>query len=102
MIILGPSFSGKNNLVFYILKNSPNVFSRLHIIARNPNQELYNYINVDNIRKNKDDPIELVIFYDYSNDQVLQNALFSRYFTRGRHFKLSTIFLSIPTLPLVR
>ncbi|DAZ94146.1 TPA: hypothetical protein N0F65_007346 [Lagenidium giganteum] len=44
MIILGPSFSGKNNLVFYILRNSPNVFSHLHIIARNPNQELYNYI----------------------------------------------------------
>ncbi|DBA02442.1 TPA: hypothetical protein N0F65_008656 [Lagenidium giganteum] len=77
MIILGPSFSGKNNLVFYILKNSPNVFSHLHIIARNPN----------NIRKNKDDSIELVIIDDYSNDQVLQNTLFSHYFTRGRHFK---------------
>ena len=111
MIILGPSFSGKNNLVFYIIKNSPNVFTHLHIIARNPDQELYAYMkeklqgsctihkadsppSVDEIRKNQDDSIELVIIDDYSNDAMLQKNLFSRYFTRGRHFKLSTIFLS--------
>ncbi|DAZ95105.1 TPA: hypothetical protein N0F65_001707 [Lagenidium giganteum] len=92
MIILGPRFSGKNNLVFYILKNSPNVFSHLHIIARNPNQELYNYINkklkgfctiyesdappnIDSIRKSKDDSIEHVIINDYSNDQVLHKMI---------------------------
>ena len=112
MIILGPSFSGKNNLVFHILKHSPNVFVHLHIIARNPDQEIYNYLRdklsgfitiydpndpprVDQVRKSKtSDGIELVIIDDYSNDKNLQNNIFSHYFTRGRHFKLSTIFLS--------
>ncbi|GMF22308.1 unnamed protein product [Phytophthora lilii] len=42
MIVLGPSFSGKNNLC--ILKDSPHVFAHLKIIARNPNQELYEYL----------------------------------------------------------
>ncbi|KAF1319062.1 hypothetical protein FI667_g13420, partial [Globisporangium splendens] len=111
MIILGPSFSGKNNLVFYILKHSPNAFTHLHIVARNPSQELYDYLKdklagfvtiydpddpprVDQIRKTKDNGIELVVIDDYSNDANLQKNLFSHYFTRGRHFKLSTIFLS--------
>lgn len=112
MVILGPSFSGKNNLVMYILKNSPNVFSHLHIIARNTEQELYAYLRdklsgfitfydannipkVDEIRKSKDtESIELVIIDDFSNDEALQKNVFSHYFTRGRHFKLSTIFLS--------
>ncbi|KAE8992169.1 hypothetical protein PR002_g20637 [Phytophthora rubi] len=35
MIVLGPSYSGKNNLCMFILKHSPNTFSHLHIIARN-------------------------------------------------------------------
>ncbi len=43
-IILGPSNAGKTNLVFHILKNSPHVFSHLHLICRNPDQEIYNYI----------------------------------------------------------
>lgn len=112
MVILGPSFSGKNNLVMYILKQSPNVFSHLHVIARNPDQELYSYLKdqlagfvsfydaeniprVDHIRKSKDpNAIELVIIDDYSNDENLQKKVFSHYFTRGRHFRLSTIFLS--------
>ncbi|GMF39274.1 unnamed protein product [Phytophthora fragariaefolia] len=37
---------------------------------------------------------ELIIIDDFSNDRLLQKKLFSHYFTRGRHFKLSTIFLS--------
>ncbi|GMF64755.1 unnamed protein product [Phytophthora lilii] len=37
---------------------------------------------------------ELVIIDDSSNDRLLQKNIFSHYFTRGRHFKLSTIFLS--------
>ncbi|ETL50246.1 hypothetical protein F441_00499 [Phytophthora nicotianae CJ01A1] len=37
---------------------------------------------------------ELVIIDDYCNDNLLQKNLFSHYFTRGRHFKLTTIFLS--------
>lgn len=110
-IILGPSNSGKNNLVFHILKNSPNSFGHLHIIARNPDQELYDYLrekipkfvsfyspeqipSVDHIRKNPNNETELVIIDDYSNDELLQRNIFSHYFTRGRHFKLSTIFLS--------
>ncbi|GMF31972.1 unnamed protein product [Phytophthora lilii] len=94
----------------YILKNSPNCFSHLHIIARNPDQELYRYLQdklsgfisihdpenppgVDTIRKTKGNGVELVIIDDYSNDRILMEKLFSHYFTRGRHLKLSTICL---------
>jgi hypothetical protein len=111
MIVLGPSYSGKNNLVMYMLKHSPHIFAHLHIIARNPDQELYNFLRdklsgfitfydepplVDDIRKT---PIasgkpELVIIDDYSNDRLLQRNVFSHYFTRGRHHKLSSIILS--------
>lgn len=112
MVVLGPSFSGKNNLVMFILKNSPNVFSHLHVICRNEDQELYSYLKdklagfitfytgddvprVDHIRKSKDpNALELVVIDDYSNDENLQKNVFSHFFTRGRHFKLSTIFLS--------
>ncbi|EGZ30667.1 hypothetical protein PHYSODRAFT_466555 [Phytophthora sojae] len=111
MVILGPSFSGKNNLCYHILKSSPHVFSHLHIIARNPHQDLYDYLRdklegfisfyepdqppkVDAIRRTPGDKPELVIIDDYSNDKNLQKNVFSHYFTRGRHFKLSTIFLS--------
>jgi hypothetical protein len=110
-IVLGPSFSGKKNLVMYILKHSPHAFAHLHIIARNPQQELYDYLrdklegfvtfydpedppHVNRIRRTPGDTPELVIIDDYSNDKLLQKNIFSHYFTRGRHFKLSTIFLS--------
>lgn len=108
-IILGPSFSGKTNLVFHIIKNAPSVYTHLHIIARNPDQELYNYLR-DKLEGfctiyNPDTPpsvdeipdtngLQLVIIDDYSNDKKLQRDLFSHYFTRGRHKKLSTLFLS--------
>ena len=44
MILLSPSISGESNLAFHILKESPHVYSHLHDIARNPDQELYDYI----------------------------------------------------------
>ncbi|KAJ8564215.1 hypothetical protein ON010_g7131 [Phytophthora cinnamomi] len=109
MVILGPSFSGKKNLVFHILKHAPHVFSYLHVIARNPHQELYDYLkdklegfvsfhetppNVDAIRRTPGNKPELVIIDDYSNDKSLQKNVFSQYFARGRHHKRSTIFLS--------
>ncbi|GMF37298.1 unnamed protein product [Phytophthora lilii] len=113
MIVLGPSFSGKNNLCMFILKHSPHVFAYLTIIARNPHQELYEYLcdkldgfitfadpdslpSVDQVRQTpmSSDKPELVIIDDYSNDKLLQKNLFSHYYTRGRHFKISTIFLS--------
>jgi hypothetical protein len=113
MVVLGPSFSGKNNLVMYILKHAPHVFAHLHIIARNPHQELYDFLkdkldgfitfyqpdtppSVDQVRKTpiKSKKPELVIIDDYSNDKLLQKNLFSHFFTRGRHQFLSTIFLS--------
>ncbi|KAE9011850.1 hypothetical protein PR003_g17466 [Phytophthora rubi] len=111
MIVLGPSYSGKNNLCMFILKHSPNTFSHLHIIARNKDQGLYDYLrdklegfitfydsppSVDHVRRtpmNSGKP-ELVIIDDYSNDKLLQKNVFSHFFTRGRHHKLSTIFLS--------
>lgn len=109
MILLGPSYSGKTNLVFHILKESPHVYTHLHIIARNPDQELYNYIkeklqgfvtfydpeappSVDAIQKING--LQLVIIDDFSNDKNLQKNPFSHYFTRGRHKLLSTIFIS--------
>lgn len=108
MIILAPSFGGKTNLVFHIIRESPNIYSHLHIIARNPDQELYDYIkeklegfvtfhdpesppSVDSIKKM--DGLQLVIIDDYSSDKLLQKNLFSHYFIRGRHKLLSTIFL---------
>jgi len=110
MVVLGPSMSGKNNLCMYILKHSPNAFSHLHIIAKNPDQELYRYLQeklngfitihepdapptVDQVRRTKGDGVELVIIDDYSNDKTLMEKVFSHYFTRGRHLKLSTIIL---------
>jgi len=79
-IILAPSFAGKTNLVFHIIANSPNIYSHLHIIARNPNQELYNFLR-DKLKSNitiydaetpptvdmieKDQSPQLVIIDDY-------------------------------------
>ncbi|EGZ11156.1 hypothetical protein PHYSODRAFT_519513 [Phytophthora sojae] len=98
MVVLGPSFSGKNKLCMFILKHSPHVFAHLTIIARNSHQELYEYLRdkLDDFITftDPDSPPSLVIIDDYSNDKLLQKNLFSHYFTRGRHFKLSTIFLS--------
>ncbi|GMF18601.1 unnamed protein product [Phytophthora lilii] len=34
----------KTNLVMFILKHSPNVFAHLNMIARNPNQPIYDYL----------------------------------------------------------
>lgn len=109
MVILGPSYSGKTNLFAFIIKNSPHIFSHLHIIARNPDQPVYNYLkdklegfitfydeppNVDQIRATPKKKPELVLVDDYSNDKNLQKNVFSHYFTRGRHHLLSTIFIS--------
>ncbi|EGZ13268.1 hypothetical protein PHYSODRAFT_511443 [Phytophthora sojae] len=98
IVVLGPSFSGKNNLCMFILKHSPHVFAHLTVIARNPHQELYDYLRdkLDGVITfaDPDSPPSLVIIDDYSNDKLLQKNLFSHYFTRGRHFELSTIFLS--------
>lgn len=108
-IILAPSFAGKTNLVFHIIRNSPNIYTHLHLIARNPDQELYNYMrdklegfitiydpdnppSVDQIKANGS--LQLVVIDDYSNDKMLQKKIFSHYFTRGRHKLLSTLFLS--------
>ncbi|DBA03197.1 TPA: hypothetical protein N0F65_003917 [Lagenidium giganteum] len=82
-IILAPSFAGKTNLVFHIIKHLPTTYSYLHIIARNPDQELYHYGNGG---------LQLVVIDDYSNDKKLQKDVFSQYFTRGRQKILSTIF----------
>ncbi|ETO58402.1 hypothetical protein F444_23222 [Phytophthora nicotianae P1976] len=110
-IILAPSNSGKTNMVFHLVKNSPNVYSHLHIVARNPDQELYNYMKdklagyitiydpsepprVDDIQKDPRGGIQLVIIDDYSSDKKLQHDVFSHFFIRGRHKRLSTLFLT--------
>lgn len=113
LIVLGPSFSGKSNLAFHILKESPHVYSHLHVIARNPNQELCDYIkeklqgfvtfydpdappSVDAI-KEIPNALQLVIIDDYSNDKKLQRDLFSHFFTStcGRCDRLPNLRPSI-------
>ena len=108
-IVLGPSMSGKTNLIFDLLKRSPSIYTHCHIIARNPDQPIFDYLReklaghitfydpqelpptVDQI---KEDGLQLVVIDDYSNDKNIQKNVFSHYFTRGRHKGLSTIFLS--------
>jgi len=109
-IILAPSFAGKTNLVFDLIYKSPSIYAKIHLIARNPDQELYNFLrdklgplitiyppdappSVDMIKQIPNE-LQLVIIDDYSNDKKLQKDIFSHYFTRGRHKLLSTVFLS--------
>ena len=108
-IVLGPSYSGKTNLIMDLLKKSPAIYTHLHVIARNPDQSIYDYLKeklaghitfydpmeppptVDQIKENG---LQLVVIDDFSNDKNLQKNVFSHFFTRGRHKGLSTIFLS--------
>lgn len=43
-IILGASGSGKSNLLIDFIKKSPNVYTQLHLVARQPEQPLYQYL----------------------------------------------------------
>ena len=108
-IVLGPSMSGKTNMIFDLLKKSPAIYTHVHVIARNADQPIFDYLKerlvghitfydpqeppptVDQIKENG---LQLVVIDDYSNDKMLQKNVFSHYFTRGRHKGLSTIFLS--------
>ncbi|ETK79784.1 hypothetical protein F441_22285 [Phytophthora nicotianae CJ01A1] len=94
MIMLAPSGSGKTNMAFHIIKHSPNVYAYLHVICRNPNQPLYDYLRdklegfisfydpdsaptVDQIRHT---PLttkkpELVIFDDITTDKHVLEKL---------------------------
>ena len=107
-IILGSSGSGKSNLIIDFIKRSPHVYSHLHLIARQPEQPLYQYLkdklegfctiygednvpSVDSIKKNG---LQLVIFDDWSNDQKWCQTHVVPFFIRGRHRSLTTLFLS--------
>ena len=107
-IVLGASGSGKSNLIFDFVKKSPNVYSHLHLIARQPDQPLYRYLkdkldtfctiydeetvpSVDDIQK---DGLQLVIFDDWSNDQKWCEKHVVPFFIRGRHKGLTTLFLA--------
>jgi hypothetical protein len=111
MIILGPSYSGMTNLLMFILKHSPNQFAQLHLIVRNPNQAIYDYLkeklegfitfhetppNFYMVRRTpiSSKKVELVIIDDYGADKLLQKNIFSGFFIRGRHHLLSTIFIA--------
>jgi len=50
--------------------------------------------SVDDIQKDSKGGIQLVIIDDYSSDKKLQQDKFSHFFIRGRHKRLSTIFLT--------
>ena len=107
-IILGPSGSGKSNLLIDFIKKSPNVYTHLHLAARQPEQPLYQYLkdklgehctiygpenppDVDAIQKNG---LQLVVFDDFSNDLKWCNQYVSPFFIRGRHKQLSVLFLA--------
>ncbi|EEY66484.1 uncharacterized protein PITG_17101 [Phytophthora infestans T30-4] len=98
MIALDPSYSGKNHLCLHVFiqKNSSQLFAHLTAIACNPHQELHDYLRVDQVRKGPQSSIkpELLIIDVYSNDKLLLKNVFSHHISRGRHFKLSAVFLS--------
>jgi hypothetical protein len=108
-VILAPSNAGKTNLALHIIKNSPNIYTHLHLVARNPDQPIYHYLkealeghitvyeagtipSVDQIKDNGAQ--QLVLIDDYSSDKRLVRDMVSPYFIRGRHKGLSTLFLS--------
>ncbi|KAK1935757.1 hypothetical protein P3T76_010452 [Phytophthora citrophthora] len=108
MIMLAPSGSGKTNMAFHIIKSSPNVYAYLHVICRNPNQPLYNYLRdkldgfvsfyvpdtaptVDQIQRT---PLASVIFDDITTDKHVLERLVSTFYIRCRHYKLSSILLA--------
>lgn len=111
IVVLGPSNAGKNNFVYDLLKRSPNIYKELHVICRNRDQPLYDDIaeklgdqvsfydadtvpTVDEIGRDEDDGMKLVIIDDFSNDENLQKRVFADYFVRGRHHKITTIFIT--------
>lgn len=109
MIILSPSGGGKSNLIVSLIADSPNIYGMIHLIAKSPDQPLYNFLrdklgslikiypvneppSLESIKVIPDTP-QLVIIDDYSNDSKLQKNIFADYFIKGRHKFLSTAFL---------
>lgn len=109
-ICVAPSGSGKTTLVFDLLKRSPHIYNHLHIICRNPDQPIYDYLKdklaghitfysleeippLDSI-KQQGQGLQLCIFDDLTADKKVQHDIISHYYVRGRHKKISSIFLS--------
>ena len=107
-IIVGASGSGKSNLVMDFIKRSPNVYTHLHLIARQPDQPLYQYLmdkldgfitvydetNVPSPDSIKPSGLQLVIFDDWSNDAKWTRQHVVPFYIRGRHRGLTTLYLS--------
>lgn len=108
-IILSPSGGGKSNLIFSLIADSPGIYGHIHLIAKSPDQPLYNFLrdklanlitiypvnqppSLESIKVIHDTP-QLVIIDDYSNDTKLQKNIFADYFIKGRHKHLSVAFL---------
>lgn len=112
MIILAPSGAGKSNLLIHLLKSADNVFRHLHMVCRNPNQPLYDWLrerlngfitfhdpesfpSVNHIRANPSKyTVESVVFDDLSSDKIIQKNNIAPFFIRCRHMKLSCLFLA--------
>lgn len=111
IIVLGPSNSGKSNWLYDFVKRSPHIYKELHVIARNRDQPLYDDIaeklgdhatfydsntvpTVDDIGRDEDGGLKLVVIDDFSNDELLQKKVFADYFIRGRHHRITTIFIT--------
>lgn len=108
-IVLSPSGGGKSNLIVSLIADSPGIYGHIHLIAKSPNQPLYNFLrdklgglisiypvneppSLESIKVIPDTP-QLVIIDDYSNDAKFQKNIFADYFIKGRHKHLSVAFL---------
>lgn len=107
ILFLGPSNSGKTNLMYEFLKRTNGSFTELHLCVKNPDQSIYDDLkrrlkdqcfiyevgeipDLDNF-DNTDS--KLIIFDDYVNDKNAQKKI-TDYYIRGRHKKFTIIMLS--------
>jgi hypothetical protein len=107
-IILGPSGSGKSNLLIDFIRRSPNIYSHLHLCARQPDQPLYQFIkdklgefctiygenDPPRVEKLEKKGLQIVVFDDFSNNQKWCQTHVSPFYIHGRHKGITTLFLS--------
>lgn len=107
-IVVAPSGSGKTTLIFDLLKRSPDIYTHVSFICRNPDQPLYDYLRdklaghisfytleeIPTLDSIPNRGLQLVIFDDLTADTKIQHQIISHYYIRGRHKKIATAFLA--------
>ena len=109
MVIVGPSGSGKTSLVAELLRRMPNTWSELHIVTKDKQEPIYQYLKeVDTdgrvfFYEGEDTvPLEALGPFDgrhklvVIDDRVLDDhqKVFSEYFIRCRKLGVSVAYLS--------